>query len=455
MYRRQGFRAHEVTSSARRSEQARDTRVDPAAITYSASNFDVVTLALKFLPWALFVLTLALGIRILVDRVLDVPYSVLLIVAGVAISVLPIELGIRLSEDVLMAVVLPAILFEGAAALNHAVLRENWGIPFLLIVLGIPLAVGLLGIASTVLFGLPLLVSLVLAAIIVPTDPVAVLSLFEEIEAPAHLTTIIESESLFNDGVSVTIFAVLLSLLADGATLGSELPIADLVGELLLVGIGGFLVGGALGYAARRVARWIRERMTVLLVTLLVAYGSYLLAEVVLGVSGILATVGAGLFIETTNDETGLDRQTTTFVRDAWEASAFLLTTFVYVLIGAQVPFSSVIQHAPAVLVTAVLVLLVRAVVVTVTISAANLVVTNRVPIGYQYILVWGGLHTVVPVALVLGLPGWVPYREFMEAVVFGVAIVGAIGQGSVFPYVLRIAGIRDRPSWVDSPSGS
>jgi len=399
------------------------------------------------LPWILAILALALVVRVAVDLWIDVPYSVLLVAAGVAISILPVSVGIRLSSDVLVAVVLPVILFDGATRLNLDVLRENAVVPLALVVIGVPLTIVLLGVAGTVAFGLPLLVSLLFAAIVAPTDPVAVLSLFEELETPERLSVIIESESLFNDGVAITVFGVLLSLLADRPRTGLDVALAGTAGvDLLTVGGGGFLVGSAIGSAGTALIRRVHERMAVVLVTVLLAYGSYVVAEVALGASGILATVGAGLFTDTGD---GHADSTAAFARDAWEAGSFLLSTLVYVLIGAQVPMSDLIARARAVIVAAALVLVVRAAVVYLLIGTVNEVTSDPVPLGYQYVLVWGGLHTVVPVALALGLPGWVPDREFIQTVVFGVAVFGALVQGSLLPYLLRITGVRGYPSWI------
>ena len=140
--------------------------------------------ALALLHRVLALLALALAIRIVVDMWLEIPYSILLILVGVAISIYPIEIGLELSHDVIMSLVLPPVLFNGAIELNRRVLRENMVVPLVLVVVGIPLAVALLGAATAAVFGLPVLISLLLAAVVVPTDPIAVLSLFEEIDAP-------------------------------------------------------------------------------------------------------------------------------------------------------------------------------------------------------------------------------------------------------------------------------
>ncbi|ELY92054.1 cation:proton antiporter [Natrinema altunense] len=397
-------------------------------------------------------LAIALAVRVVVDVWLDVPYAVLLVLVGVVISLLRIDVGIRLSTDVIMGLVLPTILFDGVVELDRAALRENVAVPLTLVVLGIPLAVVLLGPVIDFAFGLSIGVSLLLAAILVPTDPVAVLSVFEELDVPERLTIVIDSESLFNDGVAIVIVDVILALLAAGTEPMSGLEITEfVVTDLLVVSLGGFLLGCGLGYGATRFVHRLPERMAILLVTVLVAYGSYVLAESV-GVSGILATVGAGAFVELDADD-GIGRDALEFVRDIWAGGAFLLSTVVYVLIGVQVPIDTLTVYLPAALLVAAFVLLVRAVVVYVLVGAVNEIVSKPLPRSYQHVLVSGGLHTVVPIALALGLPPWVPHREFVQAVVFGVAIIGALVQGTLLPSILRAIGLGEREAGVAGPS--
>ncbi|MBZ6496876.1 cation:proton antiporter [Natrinema longum] len=411
-----------------------------------------MTAVLEILVRVCALLALALGVRVVVDAWLDVPYSVLLILVGVVISLLRVDVGIRLSTDVIVGLVLPAILFDGVIELDRTALRENLAVPLTLVVIGIPLAVVLLGPIIDLVFGLSIGVSLLLAAILVPTDPVAVLSVFEELDAPERLTVVIDSESLFNDGVAIVVVNLLLALLAAESEPMSGLEIAAfVVADLLVVGLGGFLLGCALGYGATRFVHRLPERMAILLVTVLVAYGSYVLAESV-GVSGILATVGAGAFVELDADD-GIGRDAFEFVRDIWAGGAFLLSTVVYVLIGAQVPVDTLTVYLPAALLVAAFVLLVRAVVVYVLVGAVNEIVSRPLPRSYQHVLVSGGLHTVVPIALALGLPPWVPHREFVQAVVFGVAIIGALVQGTLLPSVLRVTGLGERATGVAGPS--
>ncbi|MFB6354784.1 MAG: cation:proton antiporter, partial [Halobacteriales archaeon] len=158
------------------------------------------------------VFILAAGVGVAVAKVGRFPYTVALLLAGLAASVLGVELGIELSHDVILLVLLPPLLFEGAATTDLERFRANLPLMLGLAVPGLLLSVLVLGVAGQHAFDVPLLVALLFAAMILPTDPVSVLALFDELGAPDRLATLVEGESLLNDGVGVVVFSALLSL---------------------------------------------------------------------------------------------------------------------------------------------------------------------------------------------------------------------------------------------------
>jgi CPA1 family monovalent cation:H+ antiporter len=396
---------------------------------------------------ALFIVAAAVGI--LVAKVGHFPYTIALLLAGVAASVLGVQFGLELSHDIILLVLLPPLLFEGAATTNLERLRRDLFPVLALAVPGLLVSVALLGALGAFIFGFPATVALLFAAMILPTDPVSVLALFEELGAPDRLAVLVEGESLVNDGVGVVLFSTLLAIVqeSDGGGVAALEP--DVLGaagvEIVVASVGGLAVGLVSGYAVYRVMVNLDEHMTEIVLTLILAYGSFLLAEHYLHVSGVIATVVAGLFIGNRGAEYAMSPQTKLSVFNTWETAAFLVNTLIFVLIGAKTPVTQLIQHAGLILAAIVLVVLARAAVVYPIIGTINLVRQRIVSLDYQHVMVWGGLHASIPIALVLGLPGGVPFRDQLRAMVFGVAAFSLIGQGLSMRYLLDGLGIVTR----------
>ncbi|WP_394347935.1 cation:proton antiporter domain-containing protein [Halorussus salinisoli] len=130
------------------------------------------------------------------------------------------------------------------------------------------------------------------------------------------------------------------------------------------------------------------------------------------------------------------------FVRSVWDTAAFLVSTLIYVLVGAQVRPAALTRSLGLVALAAVLVVVVRAIAVYAVVGALNATTDEGVPYSYQHVMVWGGLHTVVPVALVLSLPENVPFRHDLRVMVFGIAVLGTVVQGLLMPFVLHKTGV-------------
>jgi len=387
----------------------------------------------------------ALAVRLLVRNRDRVAFASVLVFIGVAVSAAGVSFGLELTSDLILTVLLPTIIFQGTTTLDVRRLWQSAGLIAVLTVVGLPLAIVVLGGVGTVAFGFPLLVALLFATIILPTDPAAVLSIFEELDVAERLAVTIEGESLLNDGVAVVIFTTLLAAFESSgsvASLATPDRLLGVAGEIAVVGGGGLLLGGVIGYSAHRLMRRLEDEMSILLLTVLVAYGSFLLAEHYLHVSGILAVVGAGLLMGA-HEETHSKMSTSEYhVQEVWTTAGFLVTTVLYVLIGAEVEPGAFVRHADLVLTAAVLVVLVRAVTIYPLVTGTNRLARRSVPVYCQHVMVWGGLHTVVPVALVLSLPGSFAFREELQAMVFGVAILSIVVQGLLMPAVLERLGM-------------
>jgi len=401
------------------------------------------------------VFILAAGVGIAVAKVGRFPYTTALLLAGLAVSVAGVSFGIPLSHDLILLLLLPPLLFEGAATTDLEQFRSNL-LPILaLAVPGLLVSIVVLGYVGQYALGLPLIVALLFAAMILPTDPVSVLALFDELGAPDRLATLVEGESLLNDGVGVVVFSAFLAVLlqAESVTGVTFTPamLVDVGVGIVVTSLGGALVGLATGYAVYRVMVNLDEHMTEIVLTAILAYGSFILAEHYLGVSGVIATVVAGLFIGNRGAKYAMSPRTKISVFNTWETAAFIVNTFLFVAIGTTTPLGQLVAHADLIAVAIVLVLAARAVAVYPVTAIVNRFQPVDVSRDYQHVLVWGGLHASIPIALVLGLPATLPsgapfpYAVQLRAMVFGVAAFSLVVQGLTLDRLLDRLGIVTR----------
>lgn len=308
-------------------------------------------------------------------------------------------------SNLLMDGMLSFLLFAGALHINLSDLRERrWAIG-LLATGGVMVATVLIGFGSWWLFrffglDIDLIYCLIFGALISPTDPIAVLGIMRSAGAPKPLETTIVGESLFNDGVAVVVFSVLLTVVQAG-----EVPSA---GEALWLFLeeagGGILFGLLIGWIAYRMVKSIDQYQVEVLITLALVIGGYTLATY-LHVSGPISMVVAGLIMGNQGREFGMSEKTRENVDSFWELIDEILNAVLFVLIGLELvllPFSWL--YVEIALCLALLILAVR----FITVGPPMLLVRfwrTELPKGTVPILTWGGLRGGISVALALSLP--------------------------------------------------
>lgn len=408
-------------------------------IAHSAAFAHVATIV--------FLVIVALGVALIAAR-LRFPYTLALVLVGLALGFFHVLSDVQFEPDVVLFVFLPALLFEGAWNLNARALLADWLVIFLLAVPGLLFSLFVVAVLVHWGTGLPFLLALLLGTIISPTDPIAVLSLLKQLGMPARLRTIIDGESLFNDGVGAAAFQVVLGFLLlsiGGGGALSGLSTLAIVLKALWLFIGGPLVGLLVGYVVSRAMRGVDDRLIETTVTFGVAYGVYILGAL-LGTSGLLAVVCAALVLGNYGRNVGMSRRTRYAVDDIWEFTGYLANSLLFLLLGHLIGATNLASEIPLITWAVIAVFAGRTLMVYLLIPLHNLTTrlpdphTKRlahrpirrmpVPNSWRPLIVLSGLRGALSLALALALPDTVPQRATIELAVFGVVLVTLVGQG-------------------------
>ena len=339
-------------------------------------------------------------------------------------------------SDVLMQGMLSLLLFAGALHVDLSELKAHRWQVAVLAVFGTLLSTVLVGYGMWLALPLagqplPLLYCLLFGALISPTDPIAVMGILKASGAPQAMELVIVGESLFNDGIGVVIFSLLLGILVSGTT-----PTSGQAAELLLREAGGgVLFGLMLGYITFRLLKSVDNYQVEVLLTLAAVTGGYALASQ-LHISGPLAMVVAGLMIGNQGRALAMSDTTRLYVDMFWELLDSILNAVLFVLIGMEVLLvafsaSELVAGIIAVTVTLLARLLTVGLPVGLMRGAFNL------PRGAWQVLTWGGLRGGISVALVLSLPAG-PQRDTMLALTYCVVVFSILGQGLTIGPVVR-----------------
>lgn len=380
----------------------------------------------------------------IVTQRLRVPYTAALLLTGVALGSLQVVQMPHLTKELLFALFLPGLLFEAAYHLEVRELRENWWAIAALAVPGVALAIFLtaaLLVGGAALFGGVApgwTAALVFGAVIAATDPVAVTALFREVAAPRRLHVLVESESLLNDGTSIVFLTLLL------AYLGGEAPTAlALVGNFARIAGGGAVVGLAIGWGISHMRTRLDDAAIEITLTTIAAYGAFVLAEQA-HLSGVIATVTAGVVCGNTGRHHAMTAGTRVAVDSFWEWLAFALNSAVFLLLGAELSGSILLREWKLVLLAAAAVIAARAIVVAL-VGLGVRRTREQIPRAWRVVIVWGGLRGALSLVLALALPGDLPGRPLIVVLTAGTVMLSLVGQGSTMGTLLRRLGIGEK----------
>lgn len=374
----------------------------------------------------------------LIARRLHLPYTVGLVLTGVALTLLRVGSGAALTPSLIFEAFLPPLLFEAALSLHWRDLRRD-ALPVLVLsTVGVMLSAAVVTLGMTHLAHWPLRAALLLGVLIAATDPVAVIATFKENKILGRIRVLMEAESLFNDGVAAVLFGLALAF-ASGPT---DLTAGRALGALSATVFGGIGVGLACGGAAIALAGRTTDYLVETTLTAVAAYGAFLLAEH-WGVSGVLATVSAGLLLGNVgvlrgDDEAPLSERGREVVIAFWDFAAFAANSLIFLLIGLDVARRSFDRLGFSALALAILLTLLGRALAVYPLCLPFRATRWRIEARHQHLLFWGGMRGALALALALSLPETIADRDRIVLAAFGVVTFSVVVQGLTLPPLLR-----------------
>jgi CPA1 family monovalent cation:H+ antiporter len=357
------------------------------------------------------------------------PYPVVLAMAGIAVGLLPGAQFPRIGGNVILLAFVPGLIFEAALTLDQAELRRRILPVGLLATAGVAITVVLIGVLTHLSLGLSWASAMLLGAILAATDPIAVISLLRRVKAPGGLVAILEGESLFNDGTGVAVFSAVLATILSGAP-----SFGDAAIRFIEITVGGTAIGLVVGFVGLALLRFAEDAPLEILATLVIAYGSYLAADL-LHASGIVAVVVAGIVVARYGARIG--RLHGPQLLGFWNLLAFVLNAMLFILVGAALPATTLLPVAGLVVIGFLIMLATRAVPVYGLLALADFR-GKLIPLAWRHVTFWAGLRGALPVALALSVAGLSGVDSRVSVIAYGVVLLSLLVQGGLFAPVMR-----------------
>jgi Na+/H+ antiporter len=411
-------------------------------------------------PIQLVFVTLVFAIALTyIARRLRIADPILLLLGGIVLSQLPDLPDIVLAPEVVFLLFLPPILFGAAYFTPIRDFKANLR-PILLLAVGLVLfTTVVVAVVAQQLTGMPAAAAFALGAIVAPPDAVAATAIFRRLGVPRRIVTILEGESLLNDASALILYRLAVVAAAGAGSVAFSLgdaafDVIDAAVDFVVVSVGGLAIGAVVGAVVTRTLHRTADPVIEIIVTLLAPVTAYLAAEQV-GVSGVLATVVAGLI-------TG-QRAARVLSPDArlmgfgvWQTVIWLINAFVFMLIGLQLPAilrAVLAEYGPDELLLMGLAVSVAVIVARILwvypatylprfLSARLRERDPYPPARAVFIVSWAGMRGVVSLAAAFALPPDFPARDLILFLTFCAIAATLVGQGLTLPWLIRHLGV-------------
>lgn len=384
---------------------------------------------------------LAISISVIaLTKLVKQPYSIALVLVGLLLGVVNIPVleaaeTFITQSDVFQAVIislfLPILLGDATLKFPFSELKEQKKPVLALAFGGTLLSFIIIGLGSYYLLGLPIIVAFTFASLMSATDPISVISIFKSLGVPKKLVTIIEGESLLNDGIAVVLFQIstvyLLSYMEMGlGGFGSGILL------FLKFSIGGILIGSILGYMFSQIIRIYDDYPLEIAFSILLFFGCFFVAEH-FHVSGVIAVVVGGLIFGSYGAKIGMSETTKVNINSFWDVVTFIANSLIFLMIGLEIKNIDFSNKWGIIILAILIVLIGRTIALY-----ASLALLRGFSEKWKIILNWGGLKGSLSIALALSLPHSFEGRESILVLSFSVVLFSLLFQGLTLSPIIK-----------------
>jgi CPA1 family monovalent cation:H+ antiporter len=399
------------------------------------------------------VFLLTIFLASLIASKVKIPYTMILVGIGIAISVLdftghgiPNISGFKVDPKLILYFVIPPLIFEAMMKIDREQFKTVRISALALATIGVGLATIVGGLLLSYLAGLPTIVAFAFAALIAPTDAAIVIEVFKRVKIPKSLATLMESEASFNDAAGVIIFSSIMaiaasqgSLLAAGSTTEINVNILETIGHFALVFFGGIAIGIGLAVGSQFLHGLLEEPFSETALSVAVLFGSLIIANA-LGMSGLVAAAAAGLWFGVVlRKPKYISEKVRAYASNFWEMIAFFANSVAFLYLGLSMDMVRISQNVPLIALAVVAVLAARAASTYPILAVTHRFTKEKTDKTWRHVVMIGGMRGALSVALVATLPES-EIKEILKTITFGVVLSSLIIQYPVLTRYIKKA---------------
>ncbi|KGP71608.1 cation:proton antiporter [Pontibacillus yanchengensis] len=391
---------------------------------------------------------LAVSVTVIgIAKIIKEPYSIALVLVGVLLGVTEVpyieeaEQFITQStvfHAIIISLFLPVLLGDATLKMPFSHLMDLKKTVMSLAFLGTFLSFIIIGFSAYFLLGLPIVVSFTFAALMSATDPISVISIFKDLGVPQKFSTIMEGESLFNDGIAVVLFKISTLYLLTYIDMGLA-GVGEGALMFLKFALGGAIIGLVIGYIFSQIIRVFDDYPLEIALSMLLFFGSYFIAEH-FKVSGVIAVVIGGLLFGSYGKKIGMSEETKTNINTFWDTITLLANSIIFLMVGIEIREIDFSGKWGLIALAIVIVLVGRTIALYTSTSYIKHLGAKE-----KILLNWGGLRGSLSIALALSLPEDFDGREEVLLLTFSVVLFSLVVQGLTLKPLIKKLGLANK----------